>query len=136
MSGISAPVFAFGGSTALSNSDAYTRAPAPRGELPLTGPSAQAPAGTLPVRGDLAHIRLAGVHFVPHYAVPMPHRVIRAEGASLRAASRAEADCLCTLATGSEFAVLDIAGNWAWGQAGEDGLVGYVATSDLQAIEP
>ena len=28
-----------------------------------------------PVRGDLAHIRCAGLIFVPHYAVPMPHRV-------------------------------------------------------------
>jgi hypothetical protein len=29
------------------------------------------------------------------------------------------------------FNVLDIAGNWAWGQVGEEGLVGYVATDAL-----
>jgi hypothetical protein len=29
---------------------------------------------SVPVRGDVAHIRLAGKVFVPHYVVPMPHR--------------------------------------------------------------
>ncbi|HQN55523.1 MAG TPA: hypothetical protein PLL44_14000 [Novosphingobium sp.] len=29
--------------------------------------------------------------------------------------------------------MLDIAGNWAWGQVGEDGFVGYVALEALEA---
>ena len=33
--------------------------------------------------------------------------------------------------TGTIFNVLDIAGAWAWGQVGEDGLVGYVALDQL-----
>lgn len=84
-----------------------------------------------PVRGDLAHIRCAGRIFVPHYAVPMPHRVMVAT--SLRLAGRDEADALDLLAAGTMFNVLDIAGGWAWGQVGEDGLVGYVPMTALAA---
>ena len=100
--------------------------------LVLSGPSVKAECGHLPVRGDLAHIRLAGRYFVPHYAVPMPHAV-KADGAALRKAGKADADTLDTLPAGAIFDVLDIAGGWAWGQHGEDGLVGYVA---LTALEP
>ena len=84
-----------------------------------------------PVRGDLADIRLAGRFFVPHYAVPMP-RTINASGASLLSAPRADAEVLETLPASSSFAVLDVAGAHAWGQAGgEDGPVGYVALDML-----
>jgi len=48
--------------------------------LAMTGPSVTADPGCLPVRGDLAHIKLAGLCFVPHYAVPMPHRLTAATG--------------------------------------------------------
>jgi hypothetical protein len=99
--------------------------------LSLTGPSVTAEAGYLPVRGDLAHIKLAGRYFVPHYAAPMPHAVVA--GASLRRAPKPEADEICTLPAGAAFAVLDIAGGWAWGQCGEDGPVGYLPLSELQA---
>lgn len=84
-----------------------------------------------PVRGDLAHIRCAGRIFVPHYAVPMPHRVV--VGTDLVRTSRGDGDTLATLAVGTVFNVLDIAGNWAWGQVGEDGLVGYVVLGALVA---
>ncbi|MBW8783128.1 MAG: SH3 domain-containing protein [Novosphingobium sp.] len=88
-----------------------------------------------PVRGDLAHIRLAGRYFVPHYAAPMERR-IGAGGAALLVAGRDGAEALATLAPGSRFAVLDLAGGWAWGQvtgsaAGDDGFVGYVAVDRL-----
>lgn len=97
----------------------------------MRGPMKIADPRHTPVRGDLADIRLAGAYFVPHYVVPMP-RHIAAQGASLVAASRADADLLESLAGGSAFAVLDIAGEWAWGQAGgESGPVGYVALSAL-----
>ena len=99
----------------------------------MRGPMRIADPRHTPVRGDLADIRLAGHYFVPHYAVPQ-HRLIGAAGAALLAASRADAETIETLAPGAAFAVLDIAGSWAWGQAnGEAGPVGYVA---LDRLEP
>ncbi len=86
-----------------------------------------------PVRGDLAHIRCAGRIFVPHYAVPMPHRV-GAGGAALVRSAAADAPVLTTLAPGARFNVLDLAGGWAWGQHDEAGLVGYVPISALEAV--
>lgn len=98
--------------------------------LAMTGPSGSADPGCLPVRGDLAHIKLAGRYFVPHYAVPMPHTV-RA-GAVLRANGHKDADVITPLPGGATFNVLDIAGAWAWGQLGDDGVVGYVALDHLE----
>ena len=136
MSDISAPIFDFGGTPQLTASDAHTRTDAaaalPEGQLALTGPSVTAEAGHLPVRGDLAHIKLAGRYFVPHYAVPMPH-VAGNGGAVLRSAARADAETVETIPAGATFDVLDIAGGWAWGQVGEDGLVGYLPVESLAA---
>ena len=36
------------------------------------------------------------------------------------------------LGGGTEFNVLDITGDWAWGQVGEDGFVGYLPMSMLE----
>jgi hypothetical protein len=97
----------------------------------LTGPMRITDPLHTPVRGDLAHIRLAGRYFVPHYAVPHL-RVLGSAGGALLAAARADADVIETLMGTSDFAVLDIAGDWAWGQAGgDDGPVGYVALEAL-----
>ncbi|MCB2048731.1 MAG: SH3 domain-containing protein [Novosphingobium sp.] len=105
----------------------------PGGELAMAGPSTRPDGRTIPVRGDLAHIRLAGVHFVPHYAVPMPH-VAGPQGAQVRLAGSADAEVLGTLKAGEAFDVLDIAGDWAWGEVpGGKGPVGYVALADLKA---
>jgi hypothetical protein len=83
------------------------------------------------VRGDLAHIRLAGRCFVPHYAVPMPRTVVAA-GANLLAANKADAELRDVLAGGTVFNVLDVTGGWAWGQVGEDGFVGYLPVEALE----
>lgn len=99
--------------------------------LAMTGPSVRADPGCLPVRGDLAHIKLAGLYFVPHYAAPMPRTL--AAGAVLRGAGRDGADVVADLPAAATFNVLDISGQWAWGQLGEDGPVGYVALSQLEA---
>lgn len=99
----------------------------------MTGPGETAAAGHLPVRGDLAHIRLAGRYFVPHYAVPMAHRV-KPPGATLRKADKPDADVVEALAAGTLFNVLDITGGWAWGQEGEDGFVGYLPVEMLEAL--
>jgi hypothetical protein len=99
----------------------------------MRGPMRIADPRHTPVRGDLADIRLAGRFFVPHYAVPLP-RLVGADGAALMAAARSDGEIIEALAAGAAFAVLDIAGTWAWGQAGgESGPVGYVA---LDLLEP
>jgi len=134
MTRLSAPIFDFTENRDLSAGDSHTRPDVPQGMLALTGPSPEAEEGHLPVRGDLAHIRLAGHYFVPHYAVPVAHAV-KAPGATLRKAARADADPVRTLPEGAAFDVLDIAGSWAWGQYGEDGPVGYVLLDELAATE-
>ena len=101
-------------------------------DFPLAHPSEVFDPLRRPVRGDLAHIRCAGRIFVPHYAVPMPHRAI-AGGAALLRSLRRDAEVLTDLAPGDVFNVLDIAGGWAWGQVGDDGLVGYVPMAALEA---
>ncbi|MFT4027118.1 MAG: SH3 domain-containing protein [Novosphingobium sp.] len=88
------------------------------------------PART-PVRGDLAHVALAGRYFVPHYAVPLPRRIV-AGGAALRTSACGDADILAELPAGTAFDVLDIAGATAWGQCGEGGLVGYLPLARLE----
>jgi len=98
----------------------------------MTGPMPISDPAHTPVRGDLAHVNLAGRYFVPHYAVPLP-RVAGPRGTELRAAARSDAEVLQALAAGTPFAVLDMAGAWAWGQAeDESGPVGYVALADLE----
>lgn len=117
---------------AIEHPDAVLHAP--KGGFALTGPSITAEKGHLPVRGDLAHIRLAGRCFVPHYAVPMPHRIAR-DGTSLLAKGAADAEKICALPAGGIFQVLDIAGGWCWGQYGEEGPVGYVLQSRLERAD-
>ncbi|GGB96313.1 hypothetical protein GCM10011494_13520 [Novosphingobium endophyticum] len=129
---LSARIFDFGDTTALAIEDSHTRPPRIEGILAMTGPSVTADPGCLPVRGDLAHVKLAGLYFVPHYAVPMPHRILA--GAVLRGAGRADAEVIRQLPEGGTFNVLDITGAWTWGQLGEDGHVGYVAHSDLEVF--
>lgn len=131
MTRLSAPILAFGDARELVPQDSQARPPRIEGLLAMTGPSAKADPGCLPVRGDLAHIKLAGRYFVPHYAVPMPHAA-RA-GVVLRTTARDDADAVLTLPEDGTFNVLDIAGAWAWGQLGEDGPVGYVALAQLEA---
>lgn len=102
----------------------------PTGPLVLTRPADRSDKPHLPVRGDLAHIGLAGRYFVPHYAVPMPHAL--KSPAMLRAAGKPDGEELRALAPGEGFDVLDIAGGWAWGQATSDLLVGYVEIAQLE----
>lgn len=104
----------------------------PTGQLSLAGPAEKLDAAHWPVRGDLAHIRLAGRCFVPHYAVPMERRVA-AGGASLLAAGKPDAELREVLAAGTLFNVLDLTGGWAWGQVGDDGFVGYLPVEALEA---
>lgn len=102
----------------------------PTGELSLSGPSEKLDDAHWPARGDLAHIRLAGKVFVPHYAVPMPY--VLDLPATLLTAPREDALVRDELPAGVPFNVLDIAGKWAWGQVGEDGCVGYLPVAALR----
>ncbi|MBS0483349.1 MAG: SH3 domain-containing protein [Proteobacteria bacterium] len=119
------PIFRFEGPEVLPASAI------PAEQLRLSGPSEKLDAPHWPVRGDLAHIRLAGRVFVPHYAVPMERQIVPC-GAKLFTQSNREAEVREVLGGGSLFNVLDIAGGWAWGQVGEDGFVGYLP---LEALE-
>ncbi|MEY4239765.1 MAG: hypothetical protein RL339_2366 [Pseudomonadota bacterium] len=120
------PIFQFSGHEEL------TVTAIPEGQYGLTGPAEKLDAAHWPVRGDLAHIRLAGRCFVPHYAVPMPRKVV-AGGANLLAANKSDAELREVLAGGTVFNVLDFTGGWAWGQVGEDGFVGYLPLEALEA---
>lgn len=133
MQPVSAPVFFEGGHTQLGADDSHVRAGVAGTSFVLSGPGATAMAGHLPVRGDLAHINLAGRYFVPHYAVPMP-MTVSAAGTVLRAGANEDAAEIEVLAAGACFNVLDIAGRWAWGQVGDDGFVGYVLTGALEGF--
>ena len=103
-----------------------------KGPYVLAGPAERPDSRSVPLRGDLAHIALAGRYFVPHYAVPQP-RVVMPGGAPLLTATGEGGEELCTLMEGDSFEVLDVAGSFAWGCLGLDGPVGYVL---LDRLEP
>lgn len=95
----------------------------------LAGPSVKLDPAKVPVRGDLAHVRMAGVVFVPHYIVPMPHKATQPCAVLTSPSGEAQA----MLAAGERFDVLDVAGGMAWGES-ERGPVGYVALADLERM--
>ena len=105
----------------------------PRATYALSGPQPKAEPGRTPLRGDLAHIGLAGRFFVPHYAVPQP-RAVMPGGAPLLASTAEGAPELCTLMEGDSFEVLEVAGNWAWGCLSLDGPTGYIRLDRLEAF--
>jgi hypothetical protein len=120
------PIFQFSGHETL------TVTAIPEGQFGLNGPAEKLDDAHWPVRGDLAHIRLAERCFVPHYAVPMPRKVVAA-GASLLASNKPDAEVREQLTGGTLFNLLDVTGGWAWGQVGEDGFVGYLPIEALEA---
>ena len=87
----------------------------------------------MPLRGDLAHIGLAGKYFVPNYAVPQPRGVMPG-GAALLAGPGEGAEELCSLMEGDSFEVLDVVGGWAWGCLGLGGPVGYIHVDRLEQL--
>lgn len=103
-----------------------------QGPYALAGAVEKPDPRAVPLRGDVAHIGLAGRYFVPHYAVPQPRSVMPG-GARLLDAPRDEAEELCVLMEGDSFEVLDITGSWAWGCISLQGPVGYVHIDRLEA---
>jgi len=134
MPALSAPLFQFGDTRSLPAVDIHLRDGFAGISFALTGPGATAEPGHLPVRGDLAHINMAGRYFVPHYVVPQARRIAAAR-TSLRKAGKADAETIETLPAATVFNVLDISGSWAWGQVGDEGFVGYVELAHLSEPE-
>ena len=99
----------------------------------LKGPLDRTNADGLPVRGDLAHIALAGRFFVPHYAVPQP-RAVMPGGAALHASPDGRSPVLCDLLEGESFELLEVTGEWAWGCMSLDGPTGFVHIDRLEAL--
>lgn len=104
----------------------------PAGVLGLKGPVEKPVPGTLPLRGDLAHIALAGSHLAAHYVIPHVH-TIGGVGACLRLNPRSDAEVFVTLAAGTRFELLDVAGEWVWGCPGPQGPSGWCRASELAA---
>ena len=118
---------AAGNDTGLTSTGAYR---VPAGPLSLDGPVERPEKGRLPLRGDLAHIALAGRYLVAHYAMP---RLFHAgpDGAVLRLAADQAAEAVVTLDPGDVFEALDIAGDWVWGACGPEGPAGYAPRGDI-----
>jgi hypothetical protein len=104
--------------------------PPPRQIYKLSGHSIEGDPRTTPIRGDLADIKLAGKLFAPHYAVPMLRTGI-APVTEIHAEPHASAMPVSALMHGEEFAVLDIAGEWAWGYCLHDDYLGYLRFAEL-----
>lgn len=115
------------------SSDADILASHTQGPYILSGPVVRPDERSVPIRGDLAHIGLAGRYFVPHYAVPQP-RTVMPGGAPLLATPHEGAEELCVLLEGDSFELLDITGQWAWGCLSLTGPVGYVHKDRLEAV--
>ncbi|HEV7234291.1 MAG TPA: NlpC/P60 family protein [Sphingorhabdus sp.] len=96
----------------------------------LTGHSLVGDRRTTPIRGDLADISLAGKLFAPHYAVPMLRTGI-APVTEIHAEPHMSSMPVSALMHGEEFAVLDVAGEWAWGYCLHDNYLGYLRFADL-----
>lgn len=106
----------------------------PRGLLALDGPVVRPAPGTLPLRGDLAHIALADRYLVAHYVVPQLCAIGPAD-AALKLTDDEAAPTIALLPAASSFEVLDHVGAWSWGCIGPAGPTGYVLTAQLAASD-
>jgi len=114
-------------SSAARDASQYT---VPGGDVGLKGPVAKPAPGTLPLRGDLAHIALAGTHLAAHYVIP-EIRVIGPNGADVMENTRDDSPVIIHFKAGTKIEVLDMAGVWIWGCLGPEGPSGYMKASDL-----
>jgi hypothetical protein len=96
----------------------------------LTGPSLALDPRVHAYRKDIADIALAGQLIAPHYARPVIRQL--ATPITLRADAQENAEALAELAAGEEFAMLECAGEWAWGYRRKDHLVGYIPATSLE----
>ena len=111
------------------------RYPLPQGIVGLNGPVEKPEPGTLPLRGDLAHIAVANRYLAAHYVVPLP-RVIGTKDVTLKLAMREDGADGAVLPAGTPVELLDSAGRWSWIACGPDGPSGYVLTEALSPGAP
>ncbi|HAU22392.1 MAG TPA: hypothetical protein DCS24_07330 [Erythrobacter sp.] len=102
----------------------------PQGPLCLSGPIDRPEPGTLPLRGDLAHIALAGTHLAAHYVIPS-ESFVGDTGAEMHLMPGDDSEVTHNVTAGTRFEVLDVAGAWVWGCLGPDGPSGYVLADQL-----
>jgi cell wall-associated NlpC family hydrolase len=113
-------------------SRARSATPQPEG-FRLEGPSRRLDPRTHAYRADIADVALAGLLFAPHYAKATACRCV-VPSVSLRARPSEQAPAVSQLAFGEGFALIDQAGDWAWGRCAHDDYVGYVPASALGAL--
>lgn len=102
----------------------------PDGPLRLAGPVVRPEPGTLPLRGDMAHVALAGSYLAAHYVIPQA-RQIGAAAAEMHLAARDDSDVVVTLDPGTQIEALDIAGEWIWACLSPEGPSGYIRLSQI-----
>lgn len=113
--------------TPVTAASSYTL---PEGIVGLKGPVTKPAPGTLPLRGDLAHVALAEKYLAAHYVIPLLRNVGDAP-AVLKLAMRDDADDGATIEAGQQIELLDVAGDWAWIACGPQGPSGYVRLGAL-----
>lgn len=104
----------------------------PSGDLGLKGPVAKPAPSTLPLRGDLAHIALAGTHLAAHYVIPQVWTV-GAQGVDVMETIRDDSPVVTHFDAGTKVEVIDVSGDWIWGCLGPEGPSGYMKASALSA---
>lgn len=82
----------------------------------------------------MADAALAGTLFAPHYA-RAEQRMCLAPSVMLRATPGDAAEAVSQLLRGEGFAMLDVAGGWAWGYCVHDHYVGYLPADALAEAE-
>ena len=102
----------------------------PEGIVGLKGPVDRPAPGTLPLRGDLAHIALAQTYLAAHYVIPQP-RAIGSEPVTMKLAMHDDADPGAEWPAGQAVDLLDCAGAWAWVACGPEGPSGYLRLGQL-----
>lgn len=99
--------------------------PVPDGVLGLNGPVDKPAPGTIPLRGDLAHIALAGTHLAAHYVIPHIW-IVDESGVDVMENTRDDSPVVTRFDAGTRVEVIDIAGDWVWGCLGPEGPSGYM----------
>lgn len=107
--------------------------PRTRKRFALTGRSHSVDPRVEAARGDLADVRLADRVFAPHYAAAVQRSATRR--APILAAHGGEP--ISEILPGESFDVLELSHGYAWGVAGVDGTVGFVAMDVLDTpVQP
>lgn len=114
-------------SSAASDAPQYS---VPSGILGLKGPVQKPAPGTLPLRGDLAHMALAGTHLAAHYVIPHL-RSVGAADVDVMENTRDDSPVVTRFAAGTPLEVLDTSGEWVWVCLGPEGPSGYIKADCL-----